>query len=802
MEVKPHMKICKNITLYMVNKILVKIKYIYIILQYYMSSAPTGPPANRINNYINTSLTHIGNITSSWNGWIVIVVAMIILLIAIITTVASQTETSGNSGHYTTTSSFVLGFGIFCLVVFLGIILYTFKSYISQLSNVIILFIYIYALILIFNNVSKDTLDKYAYIILPITLLFGFFMFYRILSEKVQHTANIIFERIKFIITFILLIVFLILFYSVNLGGYVTKYFGVSMVLTILLAVFGILYLLTVMLFPALNVQAIVGSAVTGGQATSSHTITSFFAGFSLMSIVSVIFFIIFLTTVTILLVNWPGVAVNEFPGPKIVVIICAILICILWLSSFAINLTTGIQPIDAAEVNTDFSTIGDIFRRILLLLFGIIFSCILIVWLVTNLQSWSNQSSVGSFILNLIIVIIMLAILYKIITLGDLYKESHIFKLIINIVLYIPCLLVNIVDIVVDLFGLAKSSMPNASPLPNVSKLSRSIYNRAKQQYAIETQSSNYVLLLGFIILVYIVYFTAPYIITLFCQQGGKLLINSPTNLNVAQNIGTYQSLNWSKTLKEYTNQYGISFWVFIDAASPNTINGSYRKYTSILDYGNKPNILYNASKNTLIVTIKNVGQKTTGSINSNPIPPEYDDNGDIIVYKNSNVLLQKWNNIIINYNSGILDIFYNGDLVKTVMEVTPYMKLDTLTIGSNQGINGGICNVNYFNTSLSIRQIYYLYNLVKDKTPPITINTDVINTAIREIDVSLIDEIDHVASSATAIIAPATKTVVKDISNNVIANLVPPNLNVTGPNYLSMQWYFSKNNKDIYNT
>ena len=42
----------------MVNKILVKIKYIYIILQYYMSSAPTGPPANRINNYINTSRTY------------------------------------------------------------------------------------------------------------------------------------------------------------------------------------------------------------------------------------------------------------------------------------------------------------------------------------------------------------------------------------------------------------------------------------------------------------------------------------------------------------------------------------------------------------------------------------------------------------------------------------------------------------------------------------------------------------------------------------------------------------------------
>ena len=42
-------------------------------------------------------------------------------------------------------------------------------------------------------------------------------------------------------------------------------------------------------------------------------------------------------------------------------------------------------------------------------------------------------------------------------------------------------------------------------------------------------------------------------------------------------------------------------------------------------------------------------------------------------------------------------------------------------LTIGQDSGIDGGICNVIYFDRVLKARNINYLYNSVKNDNPPI---------------------------------------------------------------------------------
>jgi hypothetical protein len=107
--------------------------------------------------------------------------------------------------------------------------------------------------------------------------------------------------------------------------------------------------------------------------------------------------------------------------------------------------------------------------------------------------------------------------------------------------------------------------------------------------------------------------------------------------------------------------------------------------------------------------------------------------------------MLLQKWNQLVINYNGGTLDIFLNGQLVKSSLEVVPYYSLDNLTIGENDGIKGGICNVIYFNKALSSNNIYYIYNTVKYKDPP------VLNDSSETI---VVKNINQTVSSATQVI------------------------------------------------
>ena len=81
----------------------------------------------------------------------------------------------------------------------------------------------------------------------------------------------------------------------------------------------------------------------------------------------------------------------------------------------------------------------------------------------------------------------------------------------------------------------------------------------------------------------------------------------------------------------------------------------------------------------------------------------------------------LQRWNHLLLNYVNGTLDIFYNGKLVKTAIGLVPYMSLDLLTTGADNGIQGNISNVIYYNKALTLDNIHTIYESVKNKNPPI---------------------------------------------------------------------------------
>ena len=86
-------------------------------------------------------------------------------------------------------------------------------------------------------------------------------------------------------------------------------------------------------------------------------------------------------------------------------------------------------------------------------------------------------------------------------------------------------------------------------------------------------------------------------------------------------------------------------------------------------------------------------------------------------------NIESQKWNNIVFNYNGNTVDIFINGDLVKTdtVSNGLDIKDTDVFMYGSNKELDGAICNIKYYKKPLTKYQIVNIYNILNGQNPPI---------------------------------------------------------------------------------
>jgi hypothetical protein len=250
-------------------------------------------------------------------------------------------------------------------------------------------------------------------------------------------------------------------------------------------------------------------------------------------------------------------------------------------------------------------------------------------------------------------------------------------------------------------------------------------------------TPASAYIILaIEFILIV--LFFLVPWIVnaTTNNNTNGKLLLNKPVFLDKETEIANSDDLIVPVSLQDLSNpndknlyrtNYCISMWVYVDPQPAS--NFAYSKETAILTYGHTDN------KGTQHV--KPMIRYYGGGDGRDQL--EQRDKYVFYFYKYKNldgtkqdkemihydVALpnQKWNQIVLNYNRNVVDLFINGNLEKSfnMKDNLPlYNPSDKITVGEEKGLRGAICNVMYYHHPLSRDEIATGYNLMVNKNPP----------------------------------------------------------------------------------
>jgi hypothetical protein len=363
----------------------------------------------------------------------------------------------------------------------------------------------------------------------------------------------------------------------------------------------------------------------------------------------------------------------------------------------------------------------------------GIVVVIMALYGLISIEQSYGTNTSVVERVLLIAIIFTTGTITYKFFNKSSFLDKYPIFRLIFNVLLYIPCIYVGKLEKIMKQIGMVKN------------------FNNKTES----TPSSTWILLASEFVLIGL-YIAFPYIHKYFQRKvyignssQGLLLINEAKDTRSENAVTSYRELNDSGDSKESLTSnynYALSFWINIDAMPPST-GAQYNKYTSLFNYGEKPNIKYKASTNTFIVTTE-MGidnQQTKHIIDELKTDKGYDDEqiaqyfkeigieldefDNRIVYKTQDFPMQRWNNVVINYSGGTLDIFFNGELVRSAIEIAPYIVNDSLVVGTTDGISGGICSLIYYKHTLTGLGIRKMYDSFKDKNPPTFIHDVEIN-------------------------------------------------------------------------
>lgn len=297
------------------------------------------------------------------------------------------------------------------------------------------------------------------------------------------------------------------------------------------------------------------------------------------------------------------------------------------------------------------------------LLLLSVLTVFILMLKYFTNDNVIGFTSYIFLFIFVLLALFIIGAVIYKYTTSED-QKKTHIRLFIETLFGYIPCL-------ILDIIAWFKNEVSMVSKLGIIISLIIGVYFGFYylNKFLVRAVDDKYIL-------------------------TGPVYINKKTILEVKPDMSDVSS---KKNISPKYN-YSTSFWFWITPQPPGT-NKSYSEYTNIFTYGDRPSVEYNPKIDTLRVSCR--------------ISPDSIED----IYTTTSIPKQTWNQFVMNYNGGTMDIFLNGELVSSTPNVVPYMKKVGMIIGKDKGLVGGIRDVDHsyqlFN-SYGVKMIYYIKKIM----------------------------------------------------------------------------------------
>lgn len=276
-----------------------------------------------------------------------------------------------------------------------------------------------------------------------------------------------------------------------------------------------------------------------------------------------------------------------------------------------------------------------------------------------------------ASIIITILIVFVALSMFYKI-NQTAIYNMTGIQGFIVNFILFIPCL---ISDFIEYLYG----------------------------EFA-TTPKIVYILFVIELILI-LLYLYLPKIMKQMNERFGKVIVDKPERINMRKDVTNYidmqsaeiptdsQPLTGSKLTVNVRKKFAMSLWVYIVPMPTNHI--PYNKEATILDFASHPRIVYDGSQRNFRIYY------SASKSDQFDAPHE------------------KWNNIFVNYDKDSVDMYLNGELKTTIPreeQTGGFFVGDILTIGQDDGLQGGIAKVVYYERPLLIHEIRNVYNYNKD--------------------------------------------------------------------------------------